>query len=70
MILRDLVRIGMCSEYYQNYMNEEIDDDYECEEISTRNVLAVNQFVNLLPVTKMEALFDPQLFQGVTVPAA
>lgn len=65
-ILRDLVRIGMESQYYKNYTEEEI-DDYECEDIRTRNMLAVQQFVNLRPVTKTEAIFDKKLFEGVTV---
>lgn len=65
-ILRDLVRIGMKSQYYKNYTEEEI-DDYECEDIRTRNMLAVQQFVNLRPVTKTEAIFDKKLFEGVTV---
>ena len=63
-ILRDLVRIGMKSEYYQEYSTEEI-DDAECEDIRTYNVMAVNQFVNLCPVSQMERMFDAQLFKGV-----
>ena len=63
-ILRDLVRIGMKSEYYQEYSTEEI-DDAECDDIRTYNVMAVNQFVNLLPVSKTEAIFDAHLFRGV-----
>ena len=65
-ILRDLVRIGMKSKYYQNYKNEEI-DDYECEDIRNHNVLAVQQFVNLSPVNQIEAMFDTTLFEGVTL---
>jgi hypothetical protein len=65
-ILRDLVRIGMKSKYYQNYKNEEI-DDYECEDIRNHNILAVQQFVNLSPVNQIEAMFDTTLFEGVTV---
>jgi hypothetical protein len=63
-ILRDLVRIGMKSEYYQEYTTHEM-DDIECEDIRDTNVMAVNQFVNLLPVSKMEAMFDADLFRGV-----
>ena len=65
-ILRDLVRIGMKSKYYQNYSTEEI-DDYECENIRNLNLLAVMRFVNLNPVSQLETMFDPTLFEGVTV---
>lgn len=65
-ILRDLVRIGMKSKYYQNYTTEEI-DDYECENIRNLNVLAVMQFVNLNPVSQLETMFDDTLFEGVPV---
>jgi hypothetical protein len=63
-ILRDLVRIGMKSKYYRNYISEEI-DDLECEEIRHHNMLAVMQFVNLNPVNSIEAMFDTKLFEGV-----
>lgn len=65
-ILRDLVRIGMKSQYFKNYAEEDI-DDYECEDIRDQNVLAVHQFVNLNPVSQVEELFDEKLFEGVTV---
>jgi hypothetical protein len=65
-ILRDLVRIGMKSKYYRDYIAEEI-DDLECEEIRHHNMLAVQQFVNLNPVNQIEAMFDTKLFEGVTV---
>lgn len=65
-ILRDLVRIGMKSQYFKNYVEEDI-NDYECEDIRDQNVLAVQQFVNLNPVSQVEALFDEKLFEGVTV---
>jgi len=65
-LLRDLVRIGMKSKYYKNYSTEEI-DDYECEDIRNKTVLAVQQFVNLNPVNQIEAMFDTTLFEGVTV---
>ncbi len=65
-ILRDLVRIGMKSKYYQEYSTEEI-DDYECEDIRNSNVLAVTEFVNLRRVTQLEMMFDDKLFEGVTV---
>ena len=65
-ILRDLVRIGMKSKYYQKYSTEEI-DDYESEDIRDSNVLAVMQFLNLNPVSQLEAMFDDKLFEGVTV---
>jgi hypothetical protein len=64
--LRDLVRIGMKSEYYQEYSTEEI-DDIECEDIRTNQLLAVSQFVNLCPVSNIESLYDANLFKGVTV---
>ena len=66
MILRDLVRIGMKSKYYREYCTEEI-DDCECEDIRDKNVLAVQQFVNLCPINQIEAMFDTKLFEGVTV---
>ena len=65
-ILRDLVRIGMKSKYYQNYSTEEI-DDYGCENIRNLNVLAVMRFVNLNHVSQIETMFDDALFEGVTV---
>jgi hypothetical protein len=64
--LRDLVRIGMKSEYYQEYSTEEI-DDIECEDIRINQLLAVSQFVNLCPVSNIESLYDANLFKGVTV---
>ena len=63
-ILRDLVRIGMKSKYYRDYIKEEI-DDYECDELRHHNMLAVTQFVNLNPVNSIEAMFDTKLFEGV-----
>ena len=63
-ILRDLVRIGMKSKYYREYTTEEI-DDLECEDIRDKSVLAVMQFVNLMPVNSIEAMFDTKLFEGV-----
>lgn len=63
-ILRDLVRIGMKSKYYREYTTEEI-DDYMCEDIRDRNVVAVMQFVNLNPVNQIEAMFDTKLFEGL-----
>jgi hypothetical protein len=63
-ILRDLVRIGMKSKYYRDYIKEEI-DDLECEEIRHHNMLAVSQFLNLSPVNSIEAMFDTKLFEGV-----
>ena len=65
--LRDLVRIGMKSKYYEDYKNEEINDDYECEDIRLNNLVCVQQFVNLCPVSQIERLFDEKLFEGVTV---
>ena len=65
-ILRDLVRIGMKSKYYQNYSTEE-DDDYECENIRNLNLLAVMRFVDMKPVSQLETMFDAILFEGVTV---
>jgi hypothetical protein len=63
-ILRDLVRIGMKSKYYRNYISEEI-DDHECADIRDKSVLAVMQFVSLNPVNSIEAMFDTKLFEGV-----
>ena len=64
--LRDLVRIGMKSKYYQEYSTEEV-DDIEYEDIKMQQVLAARQFVQLLPVTQIETLLDEKLFEGVTV---
>ena len=64
--LRDLVRIGMKSKYYQEYINEEV-DDIEYEDIKMKQILAARQFVQLLPVSDIETLFDKKLFEGVTV---
>ena len=65
-ILRDLVRIGMKSKYYQNYSTEEI-DNYEEVDLRDSNVLAVTELVNLKRVTQLETMFDATLFEGVTV---
>ena len=65
-ILRDLVRIGMKSKYYQNYSTEEI-DNYEEVDLRNSNVLAVTEFVNLKRVSQLETMFDANLFDGVTV---
>ena len=66
MFLRDLVRIGMKSKYFQEYSTEEI-DDIECEDIRNHIVLAAQMFVQLCPVSNIDALFDEKLFEGVTV---
>jgi hypothetical protein len=66
MFLRDLVRIGMKSKYFQEYSTEEI-DDIECEDYRNDNVMTAKMFVNLCPVSKIESIFDEKLFAGVTV---
>jgi hypothetical protein len=63
-ILRDLVRIGMKSKYYRDYIKEEF-DDLECDDLRHHNMLAVTQFLNLSPVNSIEAMFDTKLFEGV-----
>jgi hypothetical protein len=65
-ILRDLVRIGMKSKYYQNYSTEEI-DNYEELDLRNSNVLAVTDFVHLKRVSPLETMFDAILFEGVTL---
>jgi hypothetical protein len=62
MFLRDLVRIGMKSKFYQDYSNEEIDDE-ECEDIRNAQILAANMFVNLCPMSQLESMFDKKLFE-------
>ena len=64
--LRDLVRIGMKSKYYQEYSNEE-SGDIEYDDIKMEQILAARKFVQLLPVSDIDALFDEKLFEGVTV---
>jgi hypothetical protein len=66
MFLRDLVRIGMKSKYFEEYSTEEI-DDIECEDYRNDNVMAAKIFVNLCPVSNIESMFDDKLFAGVTV---
>lgn len=64
--LRDLVRIGMKSKYYNNFKTEEL-DDYEMEDHRNKVILAAQQFVQLSPISQIETLFDDRLFDGVTV---
>jgi len=64
--LRDLVRIGMKSKYYQEYSNEE-SGDIEYDDIKMEQILAARKFVQLLPVSDIDTLFDKKLFEGVTV---
>ena len=63
-MLRDLVRIGMRSKYYQDFVNKECDDiDEEDHQLST--TLVVNQFVNLYSSSPIESLMDKYVFEGV-----
>ena len=63
-MLRDLVRIGMRSKYYQDFVSKECDDiDEEDHQMNT--TLAVTQFVNLCPSSPIESLMDDYIFEGV-----
>ena len=62
-MLRDLVRIGMRSKYYQDFVSKECDDiDEEDHQLST--TLAVTQFVNLYS-SPIESIMDKYVFEGV-----
>jgi hypothetical protein len=63
-MLRDLVRIGMRSKYYQDFVNKECDDiDEEDNQMSTK--IVVNQFVNLSPQSPIASIMDKYIFEGV-----
>ena len=63
-LLRDLVRIGMRSKYYQDFVNKECDDIDE-EDNQLNVTLAVTQFVNLCPLSDIESVMDKYIFEGV-----
>ena len=63
-MLRDLVRIGMCSKYYQDFMSKECDDIDE-EDHQMNMQLAVTQFINLCPLSDIENMMDKYIFEGV-----
>jgi hypothetical protein len=63
-MLRDLVRIGMRSKYYQEFMSKECEDIDE-EDHQMNVTLAVTQFVNLCPSSPIESLMDKYIFEGV-----
>lgn len=63
-MLRDLVRIGMRSKYYQEFMSKECDDIDE-EDHQLNVTLAVTQFVNLCPLSDIESVMDKYIFEGV-----
>jgi hypothetical protein len=63
-MLRDLVRIGMRSKYYQDFVSKECDDIDE-EDHQMNATLAVTQFVNLCPSSPIESLMDKYIFEGV-----
>ena len=63
-MLRDLVRIGMRSKYYQDFVSKECDDiDEEDHQLNT--TLAVKQFVNLYSSGPIESIMDKYVFEGV-----
>jgi hypothetical protein len=63
-MLRDLVRIGMRSKYYQDFVSKECDDiDEEDHQLNVS--LAVTQFVNLYSPSPIESLMDEYIFEGV-----
>ena len=63
-MLRDLVRIGMRSKYYQDFVSKECDDIDE-EDHQTSTTLVVNQFINLSSSSPIESLMDKYVFEGV-----
>lgn len=63
-MLRDLVRIGMRSKYYQEFASKECDDIDE-EDNQLELTLFVNQFVNLYSSSPIESLMDKYIFEGV-----
>jgi hypothetical protein len=63
-MLRDLVRIGMRSKYYQEFVSKECDDIDE-EDHQMNVTLAVSQFVNLCPLSDIEDVMDKYIFEGV-----
>ena len=63
-MLRDLVRIGMRSKYYQEFVSKECDDIDE-EDNQLNVTLAVTQFVNLCPLSQTEKMMDKYIFEGV-----
>ena len=63
-MLRDLVRIGMRSKYYQDFVSKECDDIDE-EDHQMNVTLAVTQFVNLSPLSDIGKMMDKYLFEGV-----
>ena len=63
-MLRDLVRIGMRSKYYQDFVSKECDDIDE-EDHQTSTTLVVNQFINLSPQSSIASFMDKYIFEGV-----
>ena len=63
-MLRDLVRIGMCSKYYQDFVSKVCDDNDE-EDHQLNVTLAVTQFVNLRQSSPIESVMDKYIFEGV-----
>ena len=63
-MLRDLVRIGMRSKYYQDFVSKECDDIDE-EDNQLNMTLAVTQFVNLYSSGPIESFMDKYVFEGV-----
>ena len=63
-MLRDLVRIGMRSKYYQDFVSKECDDVDE-EDHQMNVTLAVTQFVNLYSPSPIESVMHKYIFEGV-----
>ena len=63
-MLRDLVRIGMRSKYYQDFVSKECDDiDEEDHQMNTK--IVVNEFINLSPQSSIASIMDKYIFEGV-----
>lgn len=63
-MLRDLVRIGMRSKYYQDFVSKECDDiDEEDHQMNIKVV--VNEFIHLSPQSSIASIMDKYIFEGV-----
>jgi len=63
-MLRDLVRIGMRSKYYQEFISKDREDIDE-EDYQLEMQLSVNQFINLSGPSAIGSLMDKYIFEGV-----
>jgi hypothetical protein len=63
-MLRNLVRIGMRSKYYQDFVSKECDDiDEEEHQMNTK--IVVGEFVNLYSSGPIASFMDKYIFEGV-----